>query len=71
MRGDVFSKNIWEGASQRRNENILVSGTLKMTNISRTYAKKVSFLGKLMITIYILLLIVGIIVLIKNSIKFK
>jgi len=29
MRGGVFSKNIWEGASERRNENIIVSGTLK------------------------------------------
>jgi len=31
MRGSVFSKNIWEGASERRNENIIVSGTLKTT----------------------------------------
>jgi hypothetical protein len=31
MRGGVFSKNIWEGASERRNENIIVSGTLKMS----------------------------------------
>ena len=30
MRGGVFSKNIWEGASERRNENIIVSGTLIM-----------------------------------------
>jgi hypothetical protein len=29
MRGGVFSKNIWEGASERRNENVIVSGTLK------------------------------------------
>ena len=33
MRGGVFSKNIWEGAKERRgerrNENIIVSGTLK------------------------------------------
>ena len=29
MGGGVFSKNIWEGASERRNENIVVSGTLK------------------------------------------
>jgi len=28
MRGGVFSKIIWEGASERRNENIIVSGTL-------------------------------------------
>ena len=26
----VFSKNIWEGASERRNENIILSGTLKI-----------------------------------------
>jgi len=32
MRGGVFSKNIWEGASNRRNENIMVSGTLKNKN---------------------------------------
>jgi len=32
MRGVVFSKNIWEGASERRNENIIVSGTLKNLN---------------------------------------
>jgi hypothetical protein len=30
MRGGVFSKNIWEGASERRNENIIVSGPLKI-----------------------------------------
>ena len=30
MRGGVFSKNILEGASERRNENIIVSGTLKI-----------------------------------------
>jgi hypothetical protein len=24
MRGGIFSKNIWEGASERRNENIIV-----------------------------------------------
>jgi hypothetical protein len=29
MRGGVFSQNIWEGASERRDENIIVSGTLK------------------------------------------
>ncbi len=28
MRTGVFSKNIWEGAIERRNENIIVSGTL-------------------------------------------
>ncbi len=33
MRGGVFSKNILEGASERRNENIIVSGTLKMPQI--------------------------------------
>jgi hypothetical protein len=32
MRGRVFSKNIWEGASERRNENIIVSGPLKIVN---------------------------------------
>jgi hypothetical protein len=33
MRGGVFRKNIWEGASERRNENIIVSGTLiKLVN---------------------------------------
>jgi len=26
MRGGVFSKNIWGGGSERRNENIIVSG---------------------------------------------
>jgi len=30
MRRGVLSKNIWEGASKRRNENIIVSGTLKI-----------------------------------------
>jgi len=34
MRGGVFSKNIWEGASERRNENIKVSGTLKILSKS-------------------------------------
>ncbi len=29
MRGSAFSKNIWEGVRERRNENIIVSGTLK------------------------------------------
>ncbi len=29
MRGGILSKNIWEGGSERRNENIIVSGTLK------------------------------------------
>jgi hypothetical protein len=33
--GGVFSQNIWEGgregASERRNENIIVSGPLKMS----------------------------------------
>jgi alpha 1,2-mannosyltransferase len=32
MRGGVFSKNIWERQSERRNENIIVSGTLKTEN---------------------------------------
>jgi len=27
MRGGVFSKNIWEGAKEQRNENIIVSET--------------------------------------------
>jgi len=35
MRGGVFSKNIWEGASERRNENIIVSGTLKIDDLNR------------------------------------
>jgi hypothetical protein len=30
MREGVYSKNIWEGASERRNENIIVSWTLKI-----------------------------------------
>ncbi len=31
--GVVLVKNIWEGASERRNENIIVSGTLiKLVN---------------------------------------
>jgi hypothetical protein len=29
MRGGVLSKNIREGTKERRNENIIVSGTLK------------------------------------------
>jgi len=29
MGGGVFSKNIWEETSERRNENIIVSGPLK------------------------------------------
>ena len=29
MSRGVFSKNIWEGASERQNENIIVSKTLK------------------------------------------
>jgi hypothetical protein len=29
MRGGVFINNIWDGASERRNENIILSGTLK------------------------------------------
>ena len=35
MRGGVFSKNIWERASERRNENIIVSGTLKNSNFKK------------------------------------
>ena len=30
MRESVFSKNICEGASERQNENIIVSGPLKI-----------------------------------------
>jgi hypothetical protein len=29
MHGDVFSKNIWERAKERRNENMIVSEILK------------------------------------------
>jgi len=37
MREGVLSKNIWEGASERRNENIIVSWTLKTNYIFNYY----------------------------------
>jgi hypothetical protein len=40
MRGGVFSKNIWEGASERRNENIIVLRPLKTTEMNRGNFKK-------------------------------
>ena len=42
MLGGVFSKNIWEGASERRNENIIVSGTLKIYGHSIIWPKAYS-----------------------------
>jgi hypothetical protein len=44
MRGGVFSKNIWEGASERRNENIIVSGTLITINIKTNFKFRLVFI---------------------------
>jgi hypothetical protein len=44
MRGGVFSKNIWEGASERRNENIIVSGTLKISLLKRRFTMDTLFI---------------------------
>jgi hypothetical protein len=42
MRRGVLCKNIWKGASERRNENIIVTGTLK--NISVIFVLSMSCL---------------------------
>jgi len=47
MRGGVFSKNIWEGASERRNENIIVSGTLKILTETLKHLKETFNFSKL------------------------
>jgi hypothetical protein len=51
MRGGVFSKNIWEGAneraSERRNDNIIVSGPLKIGPFGPIFTKNNVFLLKL------------------------
>jgi hypothetical protein len=43
MRGGVFGKNIWEGASERRNENKIVSGSLK---IDMMYSRVLVYIPK-------------------------